>query len=59
MPGRGQRISCRADIVKDAKGNTRVQFHCFDKKDSMQVVVEKYGPDASKWPYLAKAKRSQ
>lgn len=55
-PDGGQRISCQADIVRDADGRTRVQFRFHDKRESIRSVIERYGPDPSKWPYNARAK---
>lgn len=56
-PRGGQRISCQADIVKDAEGKLRVQFRMMDKKESMRHMVRKYGPDAGRWPYQPKRKQ--
>lgn len=56
-PRGGQRISCQADVVKDAEGLYRVQYRLFDKKEAIRAVVAKYGPDPNKWPYYAKRKK--
>lgn len=56
-PHGGQRISCQADVVKDAAGDLRVQFRFMDKREAMREVVRRYGPDPAKWPYHARAKR--
>jgi len=56
-PRGGQRLSCRADIVKDAKGRLRVQFTVYDKREAIRRHVATYGPDPSRWPYQAKARR--
>jgi hypothetical protein len=56
-PEGGQRVSCRADIVRDGDGHLRVQFRFFDKKEAIRAVVQKYGPDPSNWPYQARAKK--
>ncbi len=58
-PNGGQRIGCRADVVKDAKGRPRTQFRFFDKRESIRSVVERYGADPSKWPYQARAKKAR
>jgi hypothetical protein len=52
----GQRISCKADVVMH-NGHVRVQFVFYDKREAMREVITKYGPDPSRWPYQAKAKR--
>ena len=56
-PDGGQRVSCRAEVVKDKDGKLRVQVRLHDKKEAMRSVVAKYGPDPAKWPYQASAKR--
>jgi hypothetical protein len=56
-PDGGQRVSVRADIVKDAKGKLRVQCTFYDKTEAMRQVVATYGPDPSNWPYQARAKK--
>lgn len=56
-PRGGQRVSARADIVRDKDGKLRVQVCFHDKRESMRWVIQKYGPDSSKWPYNARAKR--
>lgn len=53
----GQRVSGRAVIVKDKQGRLRVEVIFHDKRESMRFIIQKYGPDPSKWPYQAKAKR--
>jgi hypothetical protein len=59
-PRGGQRISCRAEVVTVTGGDGRkryhVQFRLHDKREAIRAIVAKYGPDTSKWPYLAKAK---
>lgn len=56
-PDGGQRISCRADVVKDSGGHVRVQFSFYDKRESIRAMVAKYGPDPAQWPYNARAKK--
>jgi hypothetical protein len=61
-PHGGQRVSCQADVVRWRNPQTggwhyRVQFRFFDKREATRAVVAKYGPDPSKWPYQARAKR--
>lgn len=64
-PDGGQRISCRADVVTvttiDENGEPRkhyhVQFRLHDKAESIRAVVQRYGPDPSRWPYFAKRKQ--
>lgn len=56
-PNGGQRISCKADVVKDGSRRFRTEFRFFDKRESVRAVVAKYGPDPSKWPYQARAKK--
>ena len=60
-PDGGQRISVRAEIVTkpDAAGRKHyhVQFRLHDKRESMRAVIEKYGPDRSKWPYDPRQKQ--
>lgn len=58
-PNGGQRIGCKADIVKDARGRWRTQFRFIDKQDSIRFVVSKYGSDPSLWPYQARAKKAR
>ena len=58
-PYGGQHVSARAEIVKDKAGKLRVQFQLHDKREAMRSVVAKYGPDPSKWPYQASAKRRE
>lgn len=62
-PSGGQRISCRADVVtvtdENGKKHYCVQFQLHDKREAIRAMVQKYGPDASAWPYQAKAKRSK
>lgn len=57
-PRGGQRISCKADVVKDGKGGWRTQFRFRDKRDGQRYMIEHYGPDRSKWPYDPYAKRA-
>jgi hypothetical protein len=56
-PDGGQRVSVRADVVRDAAGKVRVQCTFFDNTEAMRQVVATYGPDPSKWPYQAKARK--
>lgn len=56
-PKGGMRLSCQAHIVKDSQRRLRVEVRIFDKKEAMREVVAKYGPDPSKWPYQAKARK--
>lgn len=56
-PNGGQRISCRAMLVKDKAGKVRVQFSFHDKREAIRSMVAKYGPDPSRWPYNARAKK--
>jgi hypothetical protein len=56
-PMDGQRMSCRADVVKDAEGKLRVQVVFFDKSEAIRTVIKKYGPDPSAWPYQSKARK--
>lgn len=56
-PNGGQRVSCRADIVKDKDGKLRVQVTLYDKREATREVIRKYGPDPSQWPYQAKARK--
>lgn len=56
-PRDGQRMSCRADVVKDAEGKLRVQATFYDKTEAIRAVIRKYGPDPSQWPYQSKARK--
>jgi hypothetical protein len=57
-PAGGQRISCRADVVRvPGEKGYRVQFRMFDKREAMRAVVQRYGPDPNQWPYYARRKR--
>jgi hypothetical protein len=56
-PRGGQRISCVADVVMDDKGNLRVQFQLFDKREAMRRMIQRYGPDPNKWPYNPNSKQ--
>ncbi|SRR5258708_3863775 len=56
-PNGGQRIGCKADIVKDAAGHLRTQFKFVDKTAAIRSVIARYGPDPVNWPYLARAKK--
>jgi hypothetical protein len=56
-PAGGQRISVRADVVRDAKRQLRVQCTFYDKTEAMRQVVATYGPDPSAWPYQARARK--
>jgi hypothetical protein len=56
-PAGGKRVSCSADVVRDAEGRYRVQFQLFDKTESIREVVRRYGPDPNLWPYFSKRKR--
>lgn len=58
-PNGGQRISCRASLVRDSEGRLRVQFTLHDKREAMRALVDKYGPDRSKWPYDPWAKKEK
>lgn len=57
-PRQGHRVSCKAEIVRDASGKYRVEIIFRDKTDGIRHVVATYGPDPSKWPYQAKARRT-
>lgn len=54
-PRGGQRVSCRADVVRHGR-KWRVEFTLWDKQESIRQVIASYGPDPSRWPYLARAK---
>jgi hypothetical protein len=56
-PDGGQRLSVRADVVKNQAGKYCVQLRVYDKREAMRAVVDKYGPDPSKWPYQSKARK--
>lgn len=61
-PDGGQRVSCRADVVRWRNPETggyqyRIEFRLFDKAEAMRQVVARYGPDPSRWPYQAKARK--
>jgi hypothetical protein len=60
-PDGGQRISCQADVVTrrgdDGRRHYHVQVTLFDKREAMRAVVDRYGPDPSKWPYQARARK--
>jgi hypothetical protein len=56
-PAGGRRVSCSADVVRDAAGRYRVQFTLFDKTESIREVVRRYGPDPNQWPYFSRRKR--
>jgi hypothetical protein len=58
-PDGGQRLSVKAEPVRDAGGFLRVQFKVMDKRESMRWVVREYGPDPNKWPYYARRKRKR
>lgn len=57
-PNGGQRIGCKADVVKDPAGHWRTQFKFVDKQQSIRSVIERYGPDPANWPYFARAKKA-
>jgi hypothetical protein len=56
-PDGGMRLSCHADIVRDARGALRVQVTVFDKAEGIRSVVARYGPDPAAWPYQSKARK--
>jgi hypothetical protein len=56
-PDDGQRVSVRADVVRDDQGALRVQCTFFDKTEATREIIRKYGPDPALWPYQAKAKK--
>jgi hypothetical protein len=58
-PGSGQRVGCRADVVRDADGKLRVQFRMFDKTEAMRQVVRTHGADPNNWPYYARRKQAK
>lgn len=62
-PDGGQRISCRADVVRvtspQGKPMYAVQFRLHDKQESMRHVIARYGPDPNQWPYFSKRKRKE
>jgi hypothetical protein len=55
----GQRLTGRADVVKDGDGKLRVQFQLHDKRESLRSFIKKYGTDRAKWPYDPRAKRAE
>lgn len=56
-PAGGLRISVRADIVRGKDGALYVEFRCYDKAEGRRYMIRRYGPDPSKWPYQAKARK--
>lgn len=56
-PDGGERISCRADVVKDRKGRLAVQVTFYRKAEAMRQIIATYGPDPSQWPYQARARK--
>jgi hypothetical protein len=45
-------VGCRAEIIQDRKnGGYKVRFAAVDKEIARRKVIEKYGPDKTKWPY--------
>lgn len=56
-PYGGQRITGRADVVKDSRGRLRVQWVFHDKRESVRHHLQKRGLDRSTWPYDPQAKR--
>lgn len=56
-PDGGQRIGCRADVVRDAAGKLRVQFTLYDKTEAMREVIRRHGPDPNAWPYFARRRQ--
>lgn len=56
-PRGGQRIGCRADVVRDGRKKYRVEVIFRDKRETIRWVVERYGPDPVHWPYFARAKK--
>jgi hypothetical protein len=63
-PGDGQRISCRADVVRwtdpaDGIAKLRVQFRLRDKREGIASVIERYGPDPNNWPYYSRRRQRQ
>lgn len=55
-PHGGQRVSSDAKVVTDKQGKYRVQLTLRDKREGMQHVINKYGPDPANWPYNPRAK---
>ena len=56
-PDQGERVSVRADVVRDAERRLRVECTFYPKAEAMREIIRKYGPDPSLWPYQAKAKK--
>ena len=59
-PHGGQRISGRAEVVTvtgdDGRKTYHVQFTLHDKREAIRALIDKYGPDRSKWPYDPRAR---
>jgi hypothetical protein len=58
-PNGGQRISCRAEVVRDSAGRPRTQFRFFEKRTGIRSVIERHGADPSLWPYQARARKAR
>lgn len=58
-PYGGQRLTGRADVVKDETGKLRVEFQLHDKRESMRSFIQKYGTDRTSWPYDPRARRAE
>jgi len=50
-------LSLTAEIIRDGDGY-RVVFHVITKTAGRQYMLDKYGPDRSKWPYDPKRKNN-
>lgn len=44
-------FSVSAKIIKAGNGTFNVEYRAIDKAMARKHVVDKYGPDRSKWPY--------
>lgn len=56
-PRGGQRVSARADVVRDQAGKYRVQVTLWQKTAGMASVASRHGTDPASWPYNPRARR--
>jgi hypothetical protein len=52
-------VSVSANIVKAPDGTFQVHFFAINKAHAKKYVLEKYGPDRSKWAYDPRARNNQ
>jgi hypothetical protein len=57
-PDGGQRLSCRADIVRTKDGKLCVEIIVRDKRHGIEWAEQKYGTDRNAWPYQPGRRRA-